>query len=44
MSNIKILFYARIGVSEETDVNNISKSKEYNICHYLYFSDKAFNF
>ena len=44
MSNIKILFYARIGVSEETDVNNINKSKECNICHYLYFSDKAFNF
>ena len=44
MSNIKILFYDRIGVSEETDVNNIKKSKECNICHYCIFQTKPLIF
>ena len=39
MNNIKMLYYDRIKVSEEFDVNKTSKSKECNICHYWYFLD-----
>ena len=38
------LYYDRIDVSEEIDVNKASKSKEYNICHYWYFLNKGFKF
>ena len=31
------MLYNRIDVSEGTDVNKTSKSKESNICHYSYF-------
>ena len=39
-----MLYFGRIDVSEGTDVNKISKSKECNICHYWYFLDKGLNF
>ena len=32
-----MIYYNRIDVSEEVDVNNTSKSKEYDTCHYWYF-------
>ena len=32
----------RIDVSEGTDPSRSSKSKECDICHYWYFSDKSF--
>ena len=34
----------RIDVSEGIDVHKISKSKEWDICHYLYFLHKGFKF
>ena len=34
MNNIKMLHYDRIDISEETDVNKTSASKECDICHY----------
>ena len=37
MNNIKLLKYDRTDISEQIDVNKISKSKELNICHYWYF-------
>ena len=44
MNNIQMLSYDRINVSEGTDFNDISASKECNICHYWYFLDKGFKF
>ena len=44
MSNIKMLHYNRIDVSEEIDVNKTNGSKECNICHYWYFLNKDFKF
>ena len=44
MNNMKTLYYDRIDVSEGTDVNKTSKSKECDIFHYWYFLDKAFKF
>ena len=44
MNDIKILYYVRTEVSEETDVNKQTKAKECDICHYWYFLDKAFKF
>ena len=32
--NVKMLYYDRTGVSEGTDVDKASKSKECDICHY----------
>ena len=32
-----MLYYDRIGVSEGTDVNETSESKECDMCHYWYF-------
>ena len=32
-----MLYFDRIGVSEEIDVNKTSASKECDICHYWYF-------
>ena len=29
-----MLYFDRIDVSEEVDVNKTNESKEYNICHY----------
>ena len=39
-----MLYFDRIDVSEEIDINKISTSKECDICHYWYFVDKGFNF
>ena len=44
MSNIKMLHYNRIDVSEEIDVNKTNGSKECNICYYWYFLNKDFKF
>ena len=35
----KMLEYDRIDISEGTDVNKTSPSKECDICHYWYFKD-----
>ena len=35
-----MLYFDRIEVSEKTDVNKTSESKECDICHYWYFLDK----
>ena len=40
---LEMLHFDRIDVSEETDVNNKSASKECDICHYWYFLSKGFN-
>ena len=37
-----MLYYDRIGVSEETDVNKTSTSKECDICHYWHFLNYSF--
>ena len=39
-----MLEYNRIDISEGIDTNRTSASKECNICHYLYFLDKTFNY
>ena len=36
--------YDRIDISEGTDINKISLSKECNICHYWYFKDIGFKY
>ena len=40
MNDIKMLYFDRNEVSEGNDINKSSKSKEYNICHYLCFLKK----
>ena len=42
--NYKMLEYDRIDISEGIDMNKTSASKECDICHYWYFSDKIFNY
>ena len=42
--NYKMLEYDRIDISEGTDVDATNKSKEYMLCHYLYFLDKNFSY
>ena len=37
-------YFSRIDISEGIDVNKASKSKDCDICHYLYFLDKGFKF
>ena len=39
-----MIYYDRIYISEETDVNMTSKSKECHICQYWYFLSKGFKF
>ena len=39
-----MIYYDRIDVSEGIDVNKTSASKEYDICHYLYFLNNSFKF
>ena len=34
----------RIDISEGTDINKTSKSKEYKICHYCYFKDIGYKY
>ena len=44
MNDIKMLYFYRIDVSEEIDVNKTSKSKECDVCHYWCFLNKGFKF
>ena len=37
MNKIKMLYYERIDISEGTDINETSASKECDTCHYWYF-------
>ena len=39
-----MLYYYRIDVSEGIDINKTCASKECDICHYGYFSNKRFMF
>ena len=39
-----MLEYDRIDISEGTDVNKTSASKECDICHYWYFEDIGFKY
>ena len=39
-----MLYFNRIDVSDEIDVNKTSESKECNICHYCYFLNKGLKF
>ena len=39
-----MLYFDSIDVSEGTDVNKSSVSKECDVCHYWYFLNKAFKF
>ena len=39
-----MLHYGRIDISEGIDVKNTSESKQYDICHYWYFSNTGFKF
>ena len=39
-----MLYFDRIDVSEETDVNETSASKVCAICHYWYFLNYSFKF
>ena len=39
-----MLEYNRIDISEGTDVNKTSLSKEFDICHYWYFKDSDFKY
>ena len=39
-----MLEYDRIDISEEIDINKTNASKECDICYYLYFLDKNFNY
>ena len=41
---MKMLFFDRIDVSEETDVNKTSESKECEICHYWYILNNCLEF
>ena len=41
---MKMLYYDRIDVSEGTDVNKTSASKECDVCHYWYFLNYSFKF
>ena len=36
MNNMKMLYYDRINISEEVDVNKTSESKECDLCHYFF--------
>ena len=39
-----MLYYDKIDVSGETDIQKTSASKECDICHYWYFLNKGFQF
>ena len=43
-SVLHMLYFDRIEVSEETDVNKVSVPKECDICHYWYFLKFSFMF
>ena len=42
--NYKMLEYDRVNISEGIDINKTNASKQRDICHYWYFSDKYFNY
>ena len=42
--NYKMLEYDKIDMSQSIDISQTSASKECDICHYWYFSDKNFNY
>ena len=44
INNTKMLYYDRIDVSEEIDINKTSALRERDICHYCYFVNKEFKF
>ena len=39
-----MLYYDKIDISEEIDINKTSASKECGICYYSYFLSKGFKF
>ena len=39
-----MLYFDRIDISEGTDINKTSASKECDICHYWYFLNYSFKF
>ena len=39
-----MLYFDRIVISQGTDINKTSASKECDTCYYWYFLDKGFNF
>ena len=39
-----MIYFDRIEVSEEIDVNKRSRSYKYDICHYWYFLNYSFKF
>ena len=39
-----MLRYRKIDVSEGIDINKLSASKEYELCHYWFFKDIRFTF
>ena len=39
-----MLYFDRTDVTERSNINKTSASKECDICHYWYFLDKEFNF
>ena len=41
---LQMIYYDRIEVCEEIDINKTSASKECNVCHYLYFLNCEFKF
>ena len=41
---LQMIYYDRIEVSEEIDINKTTASKECNVCHYLYFLNYEFKF
>ena len=43
-NNIEMLYYDKVGFSEEIHVNKRSASKECDICHYWYFLNFNFKF
>ena len=44
MNKIKRLYSDRIDVSEGIEVNKVTESKDFDICHYWYFLSYSFKF
>ena len=44
LHELYMIYYDGTGVSERTNVNKTSESKDCDICHYWYLLTKAFNF
>ena len=44
MNGIKMIYYDKIDVFEGIDINKTNASKECDICHFWYFSNKWFKF